>query len=240
MRIQGPILRDLKSVYSVAVSAAFFFDLRAELLRLDLERLFDLDLERLLGLLDFLERLFEDLREADLDLDRDLLFFEAFGVLLLRLAERFELLRRLALLERLGAFGVRALLAELLRDAERDADLERLFDDLGVLLRLLVARDFLAPFLFSALRFLEARLGLLGDLALRPGRRRRETDLLLERLGVLLRRFGVLDLFFCFFFEGDLPPLEGVRARFFLIPSSLLRFSSMVALYVFRASTWAW
>jgi len=205
----------------------------------DLERLFEA-----LGVLDFR---FERLRLGVLDLDfittsseasglgalgvlafreedrfADLLLdFEALGVLDLRLDARrvgvfFLADRRTAF----GALGVRALLLEVDR-------VVLLLDALGArLLRL------------EALRRRDRFFGSLGDLALL---RRRETDLLLLLLdlGVLLRR---ADRFFCFFLDGDLGALlalVGVRARF-LIPMSLLRFSSISALYFSRASTWVW
>jgi len=204
----------------------------AERLREVLRRLADLVRDLFVGVLDLL---LEDLRDLDRDFERDL---DALGVLDRRFAEReredLEARRRetdrdldtLASLD-LGALGVRALrrLTDLLLLAlEVDREV-LLLDALGALLLRL-----------TALRLRERFLGSLGDLALL---RRRETDRLLLALGVRLRR---ADLLFCFFLEGDLgSPLAfvGVRARF-LIPISLLRFSSISFLYASRACTWFW
>jgi len=222
----------------VGVFAFLTFLLRREvLLRRDLERV----VERLL---EDLERRLEGLRR---DLDRlvvlDLLvrFFDALGFRLLRLGEReadrrvaFRFLLRRTLRERLtlGPLGVRAR-----RVLLREADL--LLEAFGVRLLLEVDRLFLAfgalDFLLSARRFLDLRLGLLGDFALR--RRDVDRDRLLDfdDFGVRLRRLA-------FFLEGCLREsfaFVGVRTRF-LIPSSLLRLFFISTLYESLSSIYFW
>jgi len=200
--------------------ASDFFELslrRPELLRRPERDLF--------GLFVLFELRREDRRDLDLDFDLDFDF-------------DFDLDFDLDF-ERL-AFGVRLLRAALRRDDLRLELRDDLFGDLGVRARRLdtlrLELFFLGVFgvrlLRAALRRDERRRLALRDFLGAFGVRARRLDdlrlelLLFEAFGVRLRETER----FCFFAEGFDPE----RARF-LIPISLLRFSSMVFLYSSRS-----
>lgn len=155
--------------------------------------------------------------------------FGAFGVLARReedlLLEALGVRLFLALLLR-EAFGVLLLRLEALRFGVADLLAASLFGAFGVLARR--EEDLFLDALgvrlrrLTALLLRDSRLALFGDLALRL-----DTDRLLEADLLLLTRF-------CFF--GLLAPSDTLLARFFT-PISLLRFSSISALYSSRAVT---